>query len=280
MPHLDCTLANGLWQALQAHSRRTHEPIGHIVRAALSDYLQVSHSTLHQVSTSGALVEGIYDGAVRVGTLREQGDFGLGTFEDLDGEMVILDGEFFQVRSDGSVSQPSDDALSPFALVTHFNPEPAVKVDGPVDFTELCRHIDNLRHTDNFFFALRVDGLFHRVRTRAMCKTHEGVPLAEAAATQPEFDFQDVRGTLVGFWSPEYSKAVNVPGYHLHFLTEARDGGGHVLQCSGRELRLQVQREGDYRLALPETAEFLKADLHRDPSADLEKAEQDHSSGR
>src|SRR5688572_22101596 len=108
MPHLSCTIANGLWQALQAHSERTREPIGHIVSAALSDYLQVSHSTLYQVSTSGALVEGIYGGAVRVGTLREHGDLGLGTFEDLDGEMILLDGKFYQVRGDGSVSEPSD----------------------------------------------------------------------------------------------------------------------------------------------------------------------------
>lgn len=106
-----------------------------------------------------------------------------------------------------------------------------------------------------------------------MCKTREGMPLVEAAAVQPEFAFESVRGTLVGFWAPQYSRAVSVPGYHLHFLTEARDGGGHVLECSGRQLRLQLQREGDYRLALPETPDFIKADLQRDPSADLELAE-------
>jgi acetolactate decarboxylase len=272
VPHLNCPIPEGLWQALHAHAQRTREPVGHVVRAALSDYLQVSHSTLHQVSTSGALVEGIYQGAVRVGTLREHGDFGLGTFEDLDGEMVLLDGVFYQARSDGSVTQPDDAALSPFALVTHFRADTAAVLD-VVNLADLCRRVDELRHTDNFFFALRVDGRFEHVRTRAMCKTHEGVPLVEAAAVQPEFDFQDVNGTAVGFWSPEYSKSVSVPGYHLHFLTANRDGGGHVLKCSGRALRLQLQREGDYRLALPETSDFLKADLHRDPTADLEIAE-------
>lgn len=150
MPHLNCTLSEGLWQALHTHSRRTQEPLAHIVSAALSDYLQVSHSTLHQVSTSGALVEGIYQGAVRVATLREYGDFGLGTFEYLDGEMILLDGRFYQVRSDGAVSEPAGDALSPFALVTHFNPEVTASVD-VAGFPELCRHVDELRHTDNFF---------------------------------------------------------------------------------------------------------------------------------
>jgi acetolactate decarboxylase len=58
---------------------------------------QVSHHTLYQVSTATALVEGIYQGAVRVGTLREHGDLGLSTFAQLDGEMVLVDGQFFHV---------------------------------------------------------------------------------------------------------------------------------------------------------------------------------------
>src|SRR5215510_12019818 len=87
---------------------------------------EVARHTLYQVSTATALVEGIYQGAVRIGTLREHGDLGLGTFENLDGEMVILNGHFFQVRSDGSVRECDDDVLSPFAVITHFAPEAAV----------------------------------------------------------------------------------------------------------------------------------------------------------
>ena len=94
-------------------------------------------STLYQVSTANALVEGIYQGAVLVGTLRKHGDLGLGTFENLDGEMVILDGHFFQVRSDGSVTEAGDDVLSPFAVITHFKSD--LTVDLPIcpDLSEL-----------------------------------------------------------------------------------------------------------------------------------------------
>lgn len=106
-----------------------------------------------------------------------------------------------------------------------------------------------------------------------MCKTQEGVPLVQAAAVQPEFEFRDVSGSLVGFWTPEYAKTLNVPGYHLHFLSADRRSGGHLLQCRGSNLRLQIQRGGEYRLALPETEDFLKADLRRDPTADLAQAE-------
>src|ERR1700747_1993275 len=123
MPQLNATISPGLWRALLDYAEKTQESVAHIVRKALADYLQVAHHTLYQVSTATALVEGIYQGAVRVGTLRKHGDLGLGTFENLDGEMVIVDGHFFQVRSDGSVRECSDDVLSPFAVITRFAPE-------------------------------------------------------------------------------------------------------------------------------------------------------------
>jgi acetolactate decarboxylase len=273
VPQLDETISPGLWRALLGHAQRSHESRAHVVSKALAEYLQVAHHTLYQVSTSTALVEGIYQGAVRVGTLREHGDLGLGTFEDLDGEMVVVDGQFFQVRSDGSVRECADDVLSPFAVVTQFAPETKVSLPECPDLSHLTARFDALRHSDNVFFALRVDGHFDYVHTRAMCRTKEGVPLVQAAAVQPEFEFHDVAGTLVGFWTPEYAKTLNVPGYHLHFLSADRKSGGHLLQCRGSNLRLQIQRGGEYRLALPETEDFLKADLRRDATADLAQAE-------
>jgi len=228
---------------------------------------------MFQVSTATALVEGIYQGAIRVATLREHGDLGLGTFEGLDGEMVIVDGHFFQVRSDGLVREVDDNVLTPFALITGFSPEPAVSLDQCPNLAHLTSRFDTLRNSDNVFFALRVDGYFDYVHTRAMCRTNEGVPLVQAASVQPEFEFHDIAGTVVGFWSPEYVKTLNMPGYHLHFISTDRTHGGHLLQCSGRGLRLQIQREGNYHIALPETTDFLKADLRRDPIADLTRAE-------
>lgn len=129
MPQLNATISSGLWQALLDYAERTQEPLAHIASKALAEYLQVPHHTLYQVSTATALVEGIYQGAVRVGALREHGDLGLGTFENLDGEMVIVDGHFFQVRSDGSVRECGDEVLSPFAVITPFAPDAAVTLD-------------------------------------------------------------------------------------------------------------------------------------------------------
>jgi acetolactate decarboxylase len=273
MPELTCKISKGLWEVLQGQSKSTNQPPAHIVSKALAAYFDVAHHTIYQVSTATALVEGIYQGAVRVGTLREHGDLGLGTFEDLDGEMVILDGHFFQVRSDGSVREVDDAVLSPFAVLTRFSADSDATLEQCPDLSHLTSQFDTLRHSDNVFFALRVDGKFDYVHTRAMRRTKEGVPLVEAAAVQPEFEFHEIQGTLVGFWTPEYAKMFNVPGYHLHFVSDDRTCGGHLLQCRGSNLRLQLQRQGDYHLALPETEDFLKADLRHDPSSDLARAE-------
>jgi acetolactate decarboxylase len=256
-----------------ANRRNRHSVAGQQLEGVVMVTFPDSKHTLYQVSTAIALVEGVYQGAVRVGTLRDHGDLGLGTFANLDGEMVIVDGRFFQVRSDGSVRECDDAVLTPFAVITRFVSDAALTLERGENLSHLTSRFDELRHSDNVFFALRVDGHFDYVHTRAMCRTHLGVPLVQAAAVQPEFEFRDVDGTLVGFWTPEYAKTLNVPGYHFHFITYDRSRGGHLLQCRGADLRLQIQREGDYHIALPETEEFLKADLRRDPTADLAKAE-------
>lgn len=273
MHSFHCKVSNSLWLALEARHHSTGESLQHIVRQALADYLQVNHGTLFQISTTGALVGGLYQGEVSVGVLKQHGDFGLGTFNDLDGEMVVFDGQFYQVRSNGEAHEVPDDVLSPFAMVTYFVPEQTVELTDCPDLATMLTKIDRLRNSENIFFSIRVEGDFDYVRTRAMCKQQEGVRLVDAAATQPEFEFHNVVGTLVGFWTPEYVKTINVTGYHLHFLTADKRAGGHLLDCAATRLRLQIQHKGDFRISLPETTGFLKADFTRDTSAELIKAE-------
>ncbi len=254
-------------------ARSSGAPRDHLVERALAEYLGVEHHTLFQVSTAGALVEGVYQGAVSVGVVREHGDFGLGTFEDLDGEMVVLDGHVFRVSSNGEVHEVPDDASTPFAVVTRFGDPDAVVVDAVDDLAALTAAVDTRRDSANVFFAVRVDGHFDAVHVRAACRTAPGVPLAVATEQQAEFELAGVDGTMVGFWSPPYASGVEIAGYHLHFLSDDRRAGGHVLDCRGRGLRVRVQEESDVHLALPDTAAFRAADLTDDPTADLDRAE-------
>jgi acetolactate decarboxylase len=147
--------------------------------------------------------------------------------------MVIVDGQVFPVRSDGSVRACDDEVLSPFAVITRFAPERAVTLDQCPDLRHLTSRFDALRPSDNFFLARRVDGHCDDVHTRAMCRTAAGVPLVQAAAVQPECECQHVSGTLVGFWMPGYAKTLSVLGDHVPFVSADRTSGGHLLQCRG-----------------------------------------------
>ncbi len=237
-----------------------------IVSNALADYFGAVHYTLYQVSTSTALVEGIYQGAVRIGTLRQHGDLGLGTFADLDSGDGDSGWPRLPIRGDGTVREADDEVLSPFAVITTFAADAHTDLEQCPAYTQLLTAFDHMRDSENIFYALRVDGLFETMHTRAVCKTTEHVTLLQAAAVQPGFRFENVSGTLVGFWTPAYAKTLNIAGYHLHFFSDDRTKGGHVLGCSGSGLHLQLQRAGAIRIALPETEGFLNGDLSRDPS--------------
>lgn len=273
MQQINCLVRDELSDLLYRRSKETDEPVSHIVNSALAAYLGVSAHTLYQVSTSTAIVEGIFQGVVRVGTLRQHGDLGLGTFEDLDGEMVIVDGHVYQVRCDGSVREVADDVLTPFAVITGFTPHATSELEPCPDLGGLLAQVDRLRDSENMFYSIKIDGHFDTMHTRAVCKVEKGVRLVNAAAVQPEFKFSDIEGTLVGFWTPSYARTMSIPGYHLHFLSADRTKGGHVLGCSGSGLRLQVQRDSNVQIALPETEGFLKGDLQHDPADDLSRAE-------
>jgi acetolactate decarboxylase len=272
MPNLSCEISQSLMNALETQVQTTGEPLDHIVMRALADHLEVPHATLFQVSTSGALVEGISQGVVTVGELKRHGDLGLGTFADLDGEMVVVDGHFWRVPGTGVVREAADSDLAPFAVVTSFRPERKIELASVASIDDLLGQLDRLRTSNNLFFAVRIEGRFSHLHSRAVCKK-AGASLVDAAANQAEFDFRDIAGTIVGFWTPEYARTVNIAGWHLHFLSEDRSGGGHVLAVEGIALRAQVQHLDDFRMAIPESPEFLKADLTRDPSKALDKAE-------
>jgi len=273
MAELRARVDASILTALHRQAASSGAPVDHLVERALAEFLGVEHHTLYQVSTAGALVEGVYQGAVSVGVVREHGDFGLGTFEDLDGEMIVLDGHVHRVGSDGTVAEVADDAGTPFAVVTRFGDPPPSTLARIDDFAALTAALDDLRRSANVFFAVRIEGRFDAVHVRAACRTAPGVPLAVATESQAEFDLGAVAGTMVGFWSPPYASGVEVAGYHLHFLSDDRTAGGHVLDCRGSDLTARLQEESDVHLALPDTTAFRGADLTRDPTADLDRAE-------
>jgi acetolactate decarboxylase len=278
MKTISCSLPDSLEAALQQRMDADKETRDHIVARALSEYLTTPLHTLFQVSTSAALVEGIYQGAVRVSRLLQHGDFGLGTFTDLDGEMVVLNGVCYQVCPTGAIAPVEGERLIPYAVVTRFSSSFRKNHQRIPTFDDLVQVCDQLRDSNNVFYAFRVSGHFHDVKTRVMKSVPKGTGLKEAASVQQEFRFKELRGTLVGIWSPAFAASFSVPGYHFHFLSEDRQHGGHVLDCRASEVEIDGCAMSEMHVSLPETEGFLKADLTRDPQADLMKAERSHES--
>lgn len=272
---VDLRLGGGIWEALQERCQRTGESADHVITSALAEALDLDHHTIYQVSTSGALVKGVYGGCVRVGELLEHGDFGLGTFDGLDGEGILLDGRCWQARADGSVLPAPADALAPFWVVTRFQSDRTTNVVAVASWADLISRLDDLRSNANLFVALRIRGVFDHIRYRVACKTQPGVDLVQATASQATFELEKVSGTLVGFWTPDYARTINVPGYHLHLLSDDHQHAGHVLELTAETLEVALHQESHLQLVLPETPAFLKADLSGDPAAALAQAESD-----
>jgi acetolactate decarboxylase len=269
MRTITCSVPDSLYAALEQRMQADKETGDHIVSMALSKWLETPLHTLFQVSTSAAIVEGVYQGAVRVSRLLRHGDFGLGTFTDLDGEMVVLDGVCYQVSANGTIARVDGERLIPYAVVTRFSATFRKGHQEMSSFDGLVRACDQLRDSNNVFYAFRVSGAFHSVKTRVMKPALEGTGLKSAASTQQEFRFEELRGTLVGLWSPGFAGSFSVPGYHFHFLSEDRRNGGHVLECRASDVDTQGCAIAEMRVSLPETKEFLQADLSRDPVEDL-----------
>jgi len=228
-----------------------------------------------QVSTIDALLDGVYDGDVSYGEIKKFGDLGIGTFNALDGEMIAFDGNFYQVKADGKAYAVSDETKTPFASVTFFEDDLKIKLNEGVDFDKLQSLVDGKIPTRNLFYAIRIDGVFSYLKTRSVPAQKKPYPqLVEVTKNQPEFEFKDVKGTIVGFRCPAYVKGINVVGYHLHFLTEDKIAGGHVLEFRLREGILSLDYTSDFYLVLPREKEaFFSTDLSKERQKELDKVE-------
>jgi len=220
-----------------------------------------------------ALVEGIYREDTTIGTLKAHGDLGLGTFNDLDGEMVLLDGVVYRLRPDGDATIIGDEVETPFACVTFFTGDAEERFDKPVAAEDFERRLADLLPSRNLVYSLRIDGRFAHVRARSVPKQVNYRPLAEIAAIQTVFEFEDVEGTMVGFYTPSFLESVHVPGFHLHFLTADRKRGGHVLSAATSDVVVRQQHAPKVELGLPITLDFLTMEKTRDIAADIETVE-------
>jgi len=220
-----------------------------------------------------ALVEGIYEQKIPFDRIKLHGDFGLGTFDDLDGEMVMLDGEIYQITGSGVVHHITQPACTPFACVAFYHPLSHDRLEQDLSYADFQSWMERLLPSPNIFYALRIEGRFSFMKVRSVPKQENYRPLVEVAREQQVFTFADIEGTIAGFFTPSFLGSVSVPGFHLHFLSSDRRHGGHLLECRPRQIDAGVQMLPLMELALPMSFDYLTWDFERDAEADLKKVE-------
>lgn len=231
-------------------------------------------NTLTQISTIDALLAGAYEGQMTLGELKQHGDLGLGTFDALEGEMIVLDGVVYQALADGSICKRPDRTTTPFAAVVYFDADQTASFTGPLDTTGLQCAIDRLEPNQNLFLAVRARGTFSSMKVRSVPKQEKPYPpLAEVVQHQTVFEYTNVTGTVLGFRCPPYVKGINVPGYHLHFISDDHTLGGHILDFNIQQTRLELDACNQFSMVLTDQKSFNDLDLSKDRSQELEKVE-------
>jgi len=229
---------------------------------------------LYQVSTIDALLAGVYDRAASVGELLQYGDFGIGTFDALDGELIALDGIVYRAASDGSVEAVPLDTGTPFMAVTAFTPDERFRLSAATDFATFQQQLEQDFPSRNLIYAIKAEGRFDWIRYRSVPRQQRPyVPLAEISDQQVLFEEREIEGSLVGFWCPPFVAGLNVPGFHLHFLSADRAHGGHLLDFDGAQLQVGIDHTSAWQVALPTLPSYLDADLESDRSAELHSVE-------
>ena len=207
-----------------------------------------------QISTHSNLAIGAFDGAMPIKELLTHGNFGLVTFDKLDGEMMVLDGQVYRAGIDGRVNVVSPRVTTPFAVVVPFKPQTGMLVPEGLSQDSVLARMDNLPLNAARIYAVRIDGNFQNIRVRSEPAQNKPYrPIADVLREQQAVhSYDNITGTLVGFRFPKASASVNNPGWHFHFVSADRQIGGHVLGFVSGHARASIQENTDLRVRFPD----------------------------
>ena len=236
-----------------------------------------SRDVIYQVSLLQGLINGDYHGSVAVGELKQHGDTGIGTFNRLNGELIMLDGEVYRAAGDGEVEGVSDDETIPFSVVTFMDVDESKKLSEISNFDALHNMLNHMvqQRGINRFYMIRIDGMFREINVRSVYAQEEPYKrLTEVLEYhQTFFDYENIEGTMVGVYCPPYMAALNAVGWHLHFISGDKTKGGHVLGVNIADAVLTWDDIDGFEVRLPKNEMFAGFDLTVDQSGDIQKVE-------
>jgi acetolactate decarboxylase len=222
---------------------------------------------IYHYSVLKALDNGVLEGKIKIGELKKHGDIGLGTFNKMNGEMIILDNLVYRVSQDGKIIQPDDETLTPYAVTTFFHQDDTLSMSGDLNYPALKAYVERHVPSRNRFYAFRINGEFTYIKCGGadIQEKPYDKSLNQMLATRPVYEGRNIKGTLVGFWCPEYIGDINTKGFHLHFISDDHSLGGHLMEFTSKSLEISYDIKNDYRILLPKTKDFCDAVFRKEP---------------
>jgi acetolactate decarboxylase len=222
-----------------------------ILFAAFYELTLPERDTLYQVSAFNVFSAGNFEGNTTYAELAMHGDFGIGTLNDLDGEMIAFNGKFYQIPTNGPPREINSTEKTPYATVTFFDSDQTFQVVNVSSYLQLREDINSTLPNFSAIYGIKVHGFFDFAQTRSVPIQTKPYPnLTEAVKNQTVFDLNGVEGTLVGFFFPESMNGVDFVGYHLHFLTDDHTAGGHLLECVIKNATVEIDQTNNYHLLI------------------------------
>jgi acetolactate decarboxylase len=218
---------------------------------------------IYHYSIWAALVNQVWEGNLTVKELKSRGDIGLGTFNSMNGEMIMLDGRIYQVTKDGSLAEPGDDFLIPYAITTFFDEDLKFEISEHTGFDQLKKEILFRIPSKNYIYAIRISGKFSYMKcggATPQMKPYQ-LDLEESLKIRPVYEKKEVEGVMVGFLCPDFIENINVPGLHLHFISDDKQFGGHVMDFDAESMHAGLDVTRKYQFELPDNDDFRKTDF-------------------
>lgn len=236
-----------------------------------------NRESIYQVALLQSLTQGYYDGIIKVSELKEHGDIGIGTFEGVNGEMIVLDGKVYQALGDGSVQEADNDETVPFSNVTFFDKDITSDISDIKNIDALKENLDKTVNENgrNMFYFVKLNGTFDKMNVRSELKQKKPYKsLDKALATdQREFNYKNVKGTVVALYCPDYMDGLNTPGWHFHFVSDDRKKGGHILELAFDNAKAEMDKTSGFEMKLSDNKTFQKLELAKDVSQAIKKVE-------
>ncbi len=239
--------------------------------------------TIYQVALLQSLTQGYYDGIIKVSELKEHGDTGIGTFEGVNGEMIVIDGKVYQALGDGTVQEAVDDETIPFSNVTFFDSDVSIDLKNINNMASFKSELDKTvaEKGKNMFYVVKVSGTFEKMLVRSELKQEKPYKTLDKAleTDQREFNYENITGTVVGLYCPDYMGGLNAAGWHFHFISDDRSKGGHMLELSFKEAKAELDITPEFDLELSDNSNFQSMELAKDVNDAIKKVETDTQTG-